>query len=62
MVNDYEVSFSFIDSNEDPIQIIAEELNYMHMWAIENGLDEQEKQLEKALRLLLDNFLFYQLQ
>lgn len=57
MVNDYEISFNFIKSNEDPIQIIAEELNYMHTWATENGLNEQEKQLEKALRLLLDNFL-----
>jgi len=57
MINDYEVSFNFIEHNEDPIQIIAEEINYMHTWAMDNGLSEHEEDLEKALRLLLDNFL-----
>ena len=57
MIDDYEVSFNCIEYNEDPIQIIAEEIHCMHTWAMDNGLSEHEENLEKALRLLLDNFL-----
>ena len=54
-IEDYEISFNFITPDENVLEVVLNEMNYLHTWASDNGLD-CEDDLAKAIGLLINNF------